>query len=421
MMMTQQTLTSDVLVVGAGPAGIAAACAAAESGKSVLVLDNNPAIGGQIWRANPKNPQVARWYDRLVQANVSVLNGVEVYDADSNHYLYAESSSTSYRVHYESLVIATGARERFLPFLGWTLPGVLGVGGLQAMVKMGLSVEGKRIVLAGTGPLLLAVAAYLNKQKAKVLLIAEQTSFTKLLVFGLHLWDKPRKVRQLLALAPNLIGIALSTDTYPIAAKGDTALSSVTLRCGSRTWTIACDYLACGFGLVPNIELPILLGCEVHDGAVHVDAYQRSTIPDVYCAGEITGIAGLDSSLIEGEIAGYAAADNDSAAESLFTKRDKERKFAIHLENTFALQDMLMTLPDSQTIVCRCEDVTHSNLKDHPSWRAAKLHTRCGMGACQGRVCGSALQFLYGWEAASVRPPLFPVRLDSLLSNEDKP
>jgi NADPH-dependent 2,4-dienoyl-CoA reductase/sulfur reductase-like enzyme len=166
---------------------------------------------------------------------------------------------------------------------------------------------------------------------------------------------------------------------------------------------------------VPNGELAELLGCKVENGSVRVDEFQQTTIANIYSAGETTGIGGLELSLVEGEIAGLAAAGKHEAARALFRARAKQRKFADLLNRTFTLRDELKHLPTPQTIVCRCEDVTFERLQTHASWRAAKLQTRCGMGPCQGRVCGGAVEFLFGWRAESVRPPALPVRIDSLI------
>jgi hypothetical protein len=122
----------------------------------------------------------------------------------------------------------------------------------------------------------------------------------------------------------------------------------------------------------------------------------------------------LELSLVEGEIAGLAASGKHESARALFPFRAKQRKFANLLNRTFALRDELTKLPLPETIVCRCEDVTFERLREHHSWRAAKLQTRCGMGPCQGRVCGGAVEFLFGWRAESVRPPILPVKIDSL-------
>jgi NADPH-dependent 2,4-dienoyl-CoA reductase/sulfur reductase-like enzyme len=332
--------------------------------------------------------------------------------------LLGEGVDTLYELRFDKLILATGARERFLPFPGWTLPNVVGAGGLQAMVKMGLPIRGKRVVVAGTGPLLLAVAAYLRAQGACVLLVAEQTPLSRLLWLGWGLWRYPSKSVQALLLRGQLLGVPYRTNCWPIAAEGEGKLERVTLRCGSRTWVVRCDYLACGFHLVPNVELARLLGCELLHGFVRVNALQETSRPNVFCAGEPTGIGGVELALLEGQIAGYAAAGDLKRARSLFAARNRWRLFAERLHRAFTLRPELKDLPDAQTIICRCEDITLERLERFCSWREAKLQTRCGMGPCQGRICGPIVEFLFGWHVDSVRPPIFPARVVSLIPME---
>ena len=399
----------DVLVVGAGPAGLAAAWRAAQGGLRVCVVDDNPAAGGQIWRGGPPEAQV--WLERIRSVDVQVINGGRVFQQSGSRSLLAETGGGLCELSYKSLVLATGARERFLPFPGWTLPNVMGAGGLQALVKTGLPIEGKRVVLAGTGPLLLAVAAYLRGRRANVLLIAEQASSVQLARFAVGLFSKRS---QAFELKRQLKNVPYQTGCWVSEAHGEEKLESVTLVRGGKRRQVACDYLACGFHLVPNIELAELLGCVIENGSVKVDEFQQTTVANVYTAGETTGIGGLELSLVEGEIAGLAAAGKHEAARALFPARAKQKKFADLLNRTFELRDELKKLATPETIVCRCEDVTFERLRTHSSWRAAKLQTRCGMGPCQGRVCGGALDFLFGWRAESVRPPVLPVKIDSL-------
>ena len=405
----------DALVVGAGPAGLAAAYRAAKSGLRVIVVDDNPAAGGQIWRGEqtkPSSPEAQAWFEKLRSVEIQLITGARVFQQPARGTLVAETSHGLCELRYSSLILATGARERFLPFPGWTLPNVMGAGGLQALVKTGLPIKGKRIVVAGSGPLLLAVAAYLGGRGAEVLLIAEQASSLRLARFGLGLFGKSS---QALTLKRELKGVKYLTSCWPVAAHGKDKLESVTLVGRGKRWQVSCDYLACGFHLVPNVELAELLGCVVDDGKVSVNEFQQTTISQVYCAGESTGIGGLELSLVEGEIAGLAAAGKHDEARKLFPNRTKQRNFAELLNRTFMLRDELKQLVQPETIVCRCEDVTFDRLRAHSSWRAAKLQTRCGMGPCQGRVCGGAVEFLFGWRAESIRPPVLPVRVESLV------
>ena len=406
----------EIVVVGGGPAGIAAATCAAESGKRVAIVDDNFSVGGQIWRGTDRSSASARdWKARLTAAKVELLHGARVFDQPEPGTLRAEQNTGAVDIGFQKLILATGARERFLPFPGWTLPNVVGAGGLQALVKSGLSVEGKRIVIAGSGPLLVAVAAYLRKHGATIAAVCEQASLSRLLPFASALISDKSKLWQTLQYSSRLIGTPFHTNCWPVSAQGKNKVESVTLRRGARTWTIECDYLACGFHLVPNTELAEFLNCRIEHGQVTVDEFQATTASAIYCAGESTGIGGVELSLIEGQIAGYACAEEFDRACSIFSQRRKLRRFAQKLENAFALQPQLRQLPQNTTIVCRCEDIAYQQLVPYASWRAAKLHTRCGMGPCQGRICGAATEFLFDWNAHSTRPPVFPARVSDLI------
>jgi NADPH-dependent 2,4-dienoyl-CoA reductase/sulfur reductase-like enzyme len=357
----------------------------------VAVVDDNPAPGGQIWRGqSPPLP------------NAKVICGARVVASPAPGRLTIETFDTTLDIGYSTLVIATGARERFLPFPGWTLPHVAGAGGLQALAKSGLPVAGKRVVIAGSGPLLLAVADYLRKHGATVALVAEQAGGAAVTRFGLQLAARPGKLLQAIRLRA---GLRYLTGCWPVAAEP----GAVTLRRGERTWTERCDFLACGFGLVPNTELAMALGC-----GTTVDEFQQTRSPGIFAAGEVTGIGGLELSVVEGEIAGDAAAGQRDRARNRFVARARHRRFADSLERTFALRPELRALATDDTLVCRCEDVPLGRIRRYSGWREAKLQTRCGMGPCQGRVCGPAVEFLIGWKSESVRPPVFPARIQSL-------
>lgn len=411
----------DVLVVGGGPAGIAAAACAAECGVNVGIVDDNPSLGGQIWRGescrkseNGHPNDAVQWLDRVQASGVTFLSGTGVFHHPEAGVLLAEANDDLIELRYKNMILATGARERFLPFPGWTLPNVMGAGGLQAMVKSGLPIRGKRVVVAGTGPLLLAVAAYLRKRGAEIPLICEQASWKSLAEFAVTLVSQPGKLFQALQLKRDLGSIPFAPDSWPIAAHGGKTLESVTISRAGKTETIACDYLASGFHLVPNIELPLLLGCQVRAGYMQVDDFQQTTVPGVFCAGEPTSIGGVELSLIEGQIAGRVAGGRQEQARRLFAARERSRRFARVLDRTYKLRCELRSLASGETIVCRCEDVTYSRLQRHASWREAKLQTRCGMGPCQGRICGPATQFLFKWNPDSVRPPVFPASVENL-------
>jgi D-hydroxyproline dehydrogenase subunit alpha len=388
----------DIAVVGAGPAGIAAACRAAGQGARVLLLDDNPAAGGQIWRGETAQP----WIRKLQELGIEHRAGTAAVDAG-----VLECG--------RSIILATGAREIFLPFPGWTLPGVFGVGGIQALAKAGLPVRGKRVVVAGSGPLLLAAAALLVDRGASVRAVAEQADAAQLLRFTAALRHAPSKLLQAAALRLKLFGVPYLTNCWVEKVRGSGNASTVVLRSGARTSEIECDYVAVSYGLTPNSELASLLGCRTDSGFVRVDAQQRTSVGGVFAAGELTGIGGLERSLVEGEIAGICAAGSPDKAARLFHRRARLNRFSSALAEAFALRPELSAAATEDTFLCRCEDVRIGELKGMRSWREAKLATRCGMGPCQGRVCGDAAAVLFGWRAESVRPPVFPVKVDSLI------
>ncbi len=413
--------SAEILIVGAGPAGMAAAVRASDHHARVLVLDDNQSPGGQIWRKHRSHTHgqtAARWIRKFESRRIEAVSGAQVIAADAQaRTLLVEQPGGAFPVEYRKLILATGARELFLPFPGWTLPNVMGVGGLQALVKSGLPVRGKRILVAGTGPLLLAAAAFFRKQGAIVPAIAEQSPGRRVAAFGLKLARYPAKLWQALRLRISLAGTRYLTDCWVEAAETRNGSILVRLRRRSATWTTECDYLAAAFGFTANTELAALLGCAIDRGVVRVDELQQTSIPGVYCAGEPTGIGGVDLSLTEGQIAGCAAASDTDAARHFVARRTRARRFAGALSQAFALREDLRSLATSETIVCRCEDVTLGAVRAASSWRAAKLHTRCGMGPCQGRICGPIAQFLFDWNPESIRPPLFPARVGSLLSH----
>lgn len=409
----------DILIVGAGPAGIAAAVSAAASGERVALVDDNPAAGGQIWRnGGVRDTAARRWFAKLDTTSVIRLQGWQVFDCPEPGVLRAEFRSECRALHFDKLILATGARERFLPFPGWTLPNVMGVGGLEAMVRGGLPIAGKRVVIAGTGPLLLAVAAHLAHRGAKIVALSEQAPLRRLIAFAAHLLSEPAKILQGIAYGMATRGTRYYTGCWPVAARGTEKLESVTLRQNGRQWDERCDYLACGFHLVPNLELPALLGCHIEEGFVVTDRLQRTSVADVFCAGEPTGIGGVELALLEGQIAGWTAAGNIQNAARLARRRMRDLSFVRALKAVTALDPQLKELASGLTLVCRCEDVSFGELNKHDCWRDAKLHTRCGMGACQGRICGTAAEFLFGWDSASIRssirPPVFPALVSSL-------
>lgn len=417
------SLYFDVLIIGAGPAGLAAAQIAAGGGEHVGVIDDNPQAGGQIWRHGPKAPAPKK-AQALLQSlshmsNVSLMHNTRVVQQLAPDCLLLEGLQHSCVVRFRRLILATVARERLLPFPGWTLPGVTGAGGLQALIKGGMPVAGQRIVIAGSGPLLFAAAATAQAHGATVVAIIEQSPPAALARFLASLCYTPGKLAQAAWLRFGLRGTPYLLDSHVISASGQANLEQIQVRHGTRQITLACDRLACGYGLLPNLRMAQALQCAQDGPAIRVDALQRTSLPNVFAAGECTGIGGMELSFIEGQIAAYAALGNEPAARALFKQRAKWQRFAARLAEHFSLSSALRNLPDADTLICRCEDISYAAVTAHSDWRNAKLHTRCGMGPCQGQICGTAAGFCLGWPDPAIRAPFTPSRIGTLMQTCD--
>jgi NADPH-dependent 2,4-dienoyl-CoA reductase/sulfur reductase-like enzyme len=327
-------------------------------------------------------------------------------------------------IGYDRLILATGARELLLPFDGWTLPGVTGAGGLQALIKGGMPVRGERIVIAGSGPLLLASLATARAAGARVVAVVEQAPLASVVRFGVSLAATPAKLMQAAQLTRGFAGLRYLTSSVVRAAQGSGHVErAIVERAGGRMEMIDCDRIACGYGLEPNTTLARALGCASRaGGAIAVDEAQRTSVSNIFAAGECVGVGGMELARVEGRLAGLAAVDvqHGEPVEQLRRERARWQGFAARVESAFALRDHARQLPADDTLLCRCEDVSVGEVRAHANWRDAKLHTRCGMGACQGRICGGAAQALLGWDVTQVRPPIHPAQIATLILAADE-
>ena len=409
---------ADVVIIGAGPGGIAAAVTAREHGRSVIIIDEAPRAGGQIWRHRDRAslPREARtWLSRLDASGAQLMTSTSAFDASAAPlYIDVTRNDTHVRVHAEhALILATGAREIFLPFPGWTLPGVVGVGAAQALMKAGTSVRGMRLVIAGSGPLLLPVAAMAAHEGARVVHVAEQAEPRAVRGFAMSLWRSPGRIAMAARYRAQFLRTPYRSGQWIVRAHGSARVQEAVISDGRRTRTIACDLLCVGYGLTPATEFARLLGAAVDEHGVRVDDAQRTSLERVFCVGESAGVAGAPSALLQGTVAGTVAAGASVPAKTLRLLRT-ERDFAVRLDRAFALRAELNSLAEPDTLVCRCEDVSHGTLTQFASARDAKLQTRAGMGPCQGRVCGTALRQIHGWQYDTVRPPLVPAAVATL-------
>ncbi|MCG0066299.1 NAD(P)/FAD-dependent oxidoreductase [Streptomyces tricolor] len=455
-------------VIGAGPAGLAGALAAAARGVRVTLVDAAEQAGGQFYRQpaaalGARRPQALhhqwRTWERLrdglarhrAAGRITHLTDHHVWCVRresasgpiSVHALLGPAQEEGVTVRADAVLLATGGYERVLPFPGWTLPGVVTAGGAQAMLKGGLVLPGRTVVVAGTGPLLLPVATGLAAAGARVAALVESAGPAALLRRAPALAAQPGKLAEGAGYAARLLrhGVRALTRHTVVAAHGTDRLEAVTvaaldrdgrLRPGSAR-RIPCETLAVGHGMLPHTDLAETLGCTLSGTAVRVDAEQRTDVPGVWAAGEATGVGGAALALAEGHIAGRSAAarlhgtapDPRRWAAAART-RTRLRDFAAALEAVYAPPAGWADRVPDDTVVCRCEEVTAGRVRESagllgaPDLRSVKLLSRAGMGWCQGRVCAPAVAGLAGCPLTAGRRPFArPVPLGVLAALPD--
>ncbi|MEU6982451.1 NAD(P)/FAD-dependent oxidoreductase [Streptomyces sp. NPDC046324] len=476
--------TYDLAVVGAGSAGIAGAVAASELGLAVALVDASPQTGGQFYRHPSPTLGAVRpealhhdWSAfrdlsrRLADSDVTHLAGHHVWgltrrDAAPDGFWTVQAVTGSdgaeerpATVRARAVLLATGAYERQLPFPGWTVPGVVGAGGAQAMLKSGLVLPGRRVVVAGSGPLLLAVASSLAAAGARVPAVVEASGYLRYARSPRALVANPRKAAEALLHGGALLrhGVRLRTRSAVTEVHGVDRVEAVTVSRLDRDWRpvpgsgrlIACDALAVGHGLVPQIELATALGCTtrpVPDGtlALTLDSLQETSVRGLWAAGEAGGVGGAELARTEGELAGIAVAVRlrgshapGSRIRELRRRRDRMRAFADVMAAAHAPGPGWPRWMTDETEVCRCEEVTAGRVREAVAGlgardaRTVKLFTRAGMGWCQGRMCGTAVACLAASGAdtteARAEPPAgrsplaVPVPLSALAALDEEP
>ncbi len=418
-------LSAQHLVVGSGPAGLAAVQTLLKADATVLWLDNQAQAGGQIWRGGPKAQDAQARHvaaglpQLLANPRLHFLPGHMAIGATPEGAILAQDTAGGalLQLRGEKTLLALGARELHVPVPGWDLPGVTGAGALQALVKGGWPVEGRRVMLAGSGPLLLASAKTLLEAGADLRGVAELRAWQDLTLFASRLnlsqWRQAMALRWQLRRAPYRIGLQV------VRVLGDSKVEGVRLSDGLREWDEPCEALGLGFGLIPNSELAAMLGCATgDDGRILVDASLRSSRPGLFAAGECTGIGGMHKAWVEGRRAALSMLEQP-APRALARAHAQALGFAQRLAHHFGPTPAQWARCTPDVRVCRCEGVRLRELQASPNWREAKLQTRCGMGACQGRICGPITQQLLGWPEAhpqrGVRFPLQPLPIASLL------
>lgn len=466
----------DVVIVGAGPAGMAAALIFAESGLKVVVVDEQPRLGGQILRQPPRSFRVAHWLaGRIYAANKGLLENAERETrvtwltsatawglfqsqivvgsaAVAGFDLMYVCGSTSGRVRARCVLIASGCYELPTPLPGWTLSGVMGTGGIQTLLKSQQLIVGGRIVLSGSHPLQLIVADQLVRAGAKVEAVLFAQSWTRIFRLLRHPSVLVRAGSQLAQVMRALVRLRLHRvrvrfGVAVTAAEGADQLCAVRLSRtdgrGVASERIECDALGLCYGFLASSELARQAGARSHwlesgGWVIDNDAAGRSSVPGLYVAGEVAGIAGAEAARLGGEIVArsmladsWADAKHDPTPLAGCQRRLSQlRRFSAVLAEAASMEPAFLTglvMPD--TIICRCEEVSCQTIEDalaaNPLLRSLsslKLLTRVGMGLCQGRYCEVSLRRLLcqrGVDPArlgcyTIRPPVKPVPVGAL-------
>jgi thioredoxin reductase/bacterioferritin-associated ferredoxin len=428
--------STELAIIGGGPAGLSAAAEAARAGVSSIVLDENPLLGGQIFRQPPAEFRVVnqkrmgkQYADgkKLIEEltefkeKIDTWTGSLVWGYFNDKELAAMRKGRLELLKADQIVIATGAYDRPIPFPGWTLPGVFTAGCAQAMAKSQAVLTGTRFLLAGSGPLQLAVAHQLLKGGAKLVAVVEAASMiglwrrlpTLLKQPGL-LWDGFRYLATL-----KLHRVPFMQSHIIVGASGSEEVEEAVIAAADENWqpipdteqTFDVDAICLGYGLVPNTDLTRLCGC-AHDYDPNLggwvpkrDEHMETTIRGIFVAGDACGIGGVRVALEQGKLAGIYAACNlghldeataDKLARPIRRKLNKLQSFQSVIADLFSVRSGIHSLPEKDTLICRCEEICLDDIRKaiasgalHPD--DIKRRTRAGMGYCQGRICGPTI------------------------------
>jgi len=401
-----------IIVIGAGPAGLAAAEAAARNGSDVALIDSASRLGGQYWRHRSTvtgfhSNRADELFAKVRSAqSITYISEASVWSIEREgelirvNYLQggAESSLTA-----EKLILATGAYDRSLPFPGWDQPGSMTPGAAQSLLKGHGVLAGQKVVVAGTGPFLLPVATGLAQAGANIVGLYEAHSPLRWLLSPKALLLNISKFGELIYYARLLRRYSLTPQFGRVVSRFDQGRVTISRVNSSfalkdmKSENVEADVVAVGWGFLPDLTLGGIAGCKQRvdsDGIAvfAVDANQLSSQPNIWIAGEATGIGGADLSLLEGEIAGLVAS-GQNVSSHLRRKRGAKQVFADALKRSYSIGDEWRTWSQRSTTICRCEEVTLGDIEESvvelgaEDSRTAKLFTRAGMGLCQGRVC----------------------------------
>ncbi len=452
----------DVVIVGAGVAGLKAASVLAKYDLKIAIIDENPSLGGQYLRTLPENfkdrllkfktavkKEGLKLIEGLKNSNVEIIKNstvIGVYEGDK---ILFDKEGRSDLIYYKKLIISTGVREKYFPFLGWDLPGVFSLGAVQVFLKSNGVLPAEEIVLAGTGPFLYAVAYEILKAGGKVKGIYELKKFKDQIVFSKGLLNFPAKLVEAFVYLEEILSnnVPIKYGWGVLKAEGDDSVERVFVgKMGQdgrviekSVKSIETELLAIGFGFVPNLEIARSAGINiVYNEAlggwvVETDDKLITSNENIYASGEITGVGGAEKSQIEGELSALVLLDSlnlldnsgKSKIQKLVKKRKKAIKYSKYFNTVFSVPLEFYKNIEDNTVICRCENISMKKIKEAievgPSdMNFIKTFTRAGMGNCQGRTCGpiieNIIKSLEGKtpKPATMRKPIKPTLIGNL-------
>ncbi len=450
----------DVCILGAGPAGMKAAMVCSDNGAKVILLDEQPSPGGQIYRAVSNQGQrftkiLGTDYQqgfeltkKLYASKVEYVSEATVWRIDSDRSIYWSKSGKAYQIKAKRIIIATGAIERPFPFEGWTLPGVMTAGAGQIMLKTS-GLVAKNAILVGTGPLLYLLAVQMLKAGQPPIALVDTIDIKAYLKSARYLRNALGGANYIikgLGLMNTLrkAGIKHYTGATEIAAFGTDEVESLKFRSRRTSYQINCNVVLSHIGVVPNVQLSRAMGIEhtwderQYCWRPKLDEFNNTSIKGISIAGDGSGIGGAKTSEFQGELSGIEALyqlqlidENTHKTEASKLKRLIERESTIRpfLEVLYAPPEQAFT-PKDNTIVCRCENVTAGTIReqlqlDSKGMNQLKVFSRCGMGPCQGRTCGQIISHMTSNQMRipvenipyfHIRFPIKPLKLGELAS-----
>ena len=425
----------NAVIIGSGCAGVAAASRLAGTNLNVLMIDENIHPGGQYLKTIPSKlgtqtiltsektktvgQQIIQY---ILNKEIKTINRAEVLGIyPGNELLIEEENNPAYIVKAEIILIATGAREKFLPFKGWTLPGVISAGAAQIMMKTSGILPRKKTVIGGSGLFLYRVAHDYITCGGHLLSLVDRTSLLQKLSGTTHLLRQVPKLVESTRFLKKIYSSRADVRhrTKIIEARGAKHLEEVVTAEIDQRGKIQANTervhqtngLAISHGFTPNIELPLQAGCSVafdHKRGgwyVQVNDAGETSIPGIYAAGETTGIGGAEKAMVEGELAALSilhkfdqisGADLADRQSRLGRTRKRHLEFAAYFNSLCEITNEDILQIPADTIICRCEGQKMSDIKQAVSNgcttpAALKRATRIGMGTCQGRTCGPVL------------------------------